>query len=231
MKKESESLAFVIANCNFGNHKQFIKELKESSTLNAIGDWQEIKFQSNIELPENFPMPVCGLYADEISIIYIVPEKKVSIEAKKYEEKKETLKKILNAVSNMQIANITAIGINYDVIYNTAKKRLNIFNSSIHAEFPDWEKNVGFKVTIPLDLQERELKCNSFFEIKKHSGGKEKNGEFKEYKYNITANYHFKINSDKAIIDNRLKELKTIIDKIDVSYADFEEKCKKVIKL
>ncbi len=231
MKKEFENAVFVAANCNFGNHKEFIKEIKESETFKKVGNLQEIKFQSNIDLPEDFPMPICGLYVDEISILYFVHEKRISIETRNYEEKKETLKNILTAISNMKIADISALGFNYDVVYNTGNKKLNIFNASIHNEFPNWKENIGFKVTIPLDLQELELGCKSVYEIKKHSGGTDKNGQFEDYKYNIAANYHFNINGDKAKVNDRLKELNAIICKIDNLYSDFEKTCEKVIKL
>ena len=129
----------------------------------------------------------------------------------------------------MRLQDITAIGINYLARLNTGDNRLNIFNDSIHNKILHWPENTGFEVTIPFDLND--FNCSSTLRISKYSGGNDKCGNFSDYHYDIVVNYHFKFNSDRANIINRLDELKNIASKIDSLYNDFEQNCEKIVAL
>lgn len=230
MKKISESAAFVVTNCDFKSDIDFKEELKQSETLKEIGEIKDIAIKANIPLPMNFPLPVAALQIGSANVVYVVPNKRVSIEVSDYLTGKDSIKALLNAISNMRLPEINAIGLNFTARYNTGEKRLNMFNSCIHKKFPDWSNNTGFEVLLPLDLDNK-WGCKATYKISKIAGGNNENGEFEEYIYEIFSNYHFKVTSDKAKLTLRLNELEVILGRIDTLHNDFDEKCEKIIEL
>lgn len=229
MNKVLDSATFVILGCDYSKYENFIKEIQESKTILKLGSIKKIEYRSNIPLPENFPMPIAGFNIGPINLIYIVPEKKITMEVNNYSAEQKIMKELLIAVSNIRLQDITAIGINYLARLNTENKKLNILNSSIHKVISDWPENTGFEVSIPFLL--KDFNCSSTLRINKHSGGYDLNKTFSDYHYDIVSNYHFKFDSDRANIINRVKELENIVIKIDALYEHFNDNCKKIIEL
>lgn len=230
----NEKAIFVVANYRFLDANNFCDELTKSDSFKEkYSDFQRIRmqFQSNIPLPPEFPVPVALYRNKNTEIIYSLGDARLDISSFSYAEEKERLKDLLFTLSQFKLQEISAIGINYNADCET-DKRLSIFNKSISDDtFSNWSKNSGFVVTLPLNLEDL-YGCVATYSIKKVKGETDDSGEIVEpYIYNISVNYNFKIDEDKADVMKRLTKLKEIVDSVEKLYKDFEKKCSEITQL
>ncbi len=232
MEKISEKATFVIANYIFNDANLFSTELESSEKFKSNNsDFEKVKLQSNILLPENFPMPLAIYKNKNSQIMYSVGDARLDISSSDYEEAKERLKNLLLTLAQFKLQEISAIGINYNAGCKT-NKRLAIFNKEISdGTFSNWSKNIGFTLSIPLDLKDL-YNCVATYTIKKISGETNSQGDIVEpYVYNISVNYNFKIDEDKADTMKRYNKLESIVNSIENLYKDFNKKCSEITSL
>lgn len=233
MEKLTEKAIFVIANYKFGNANYFCDELEKSESYKTyLADFKKIPIKSNPPLPENFPMPL-ALYRNNggNEFIYSVGDARLDISINDYSNNKDLPANWLFILAQFKLQDISAIGINFNANCKTSD-RLSIFNEKINDEtITNWSKNTGFTLTIPILIDESN-NCTATYKITKIQGGKDKDLNITEqYVYNISVNYNFIINEDKADTMKRYEKLKTISNKINELYSDFNNKCNEFTRL
>lgn len=156
--------------------------------------------------------------------------KRLDIISKNFQDEKiEFYSKILKDLTSFKLQEVSNIGINFLVHYNTGNKKLNIFNAHIHQTIKDFPKNVGFQVTLEFDLSKDFHKdCIATYDITKIQGG---DNSDKDYIYVVAANYNFQLKADKASPIERFKELESITDQIDQVYIKFKQTYEEIFKL
>lgn len=225
---------FIVTDYNFESAERFEDVLTKSSIFEKISDNNfnkiENKFKINgILLDVNAPKPFVNYKNNENDEIrYNHINRRLEIIIKNYGENKELFfGELLKDLCAFKLQEISNIGLNFLVEYDTGEKKLNIFNSEIHTKVKDFPKNVGFQVTLPFDLSEDfKHKCTATYDITKIEGGDGKN-----YTYAIISNFNFALTADKADPLKRLEELQLITGQINNIFSKFEETYDQIVKL
>lgn len=225
---------FVVTDYNFQTTEQFSNLFENSESCKEfVQNFSQLNighFKINDVLVQgNYPKPII-IYRDDKKneIRYNHLNKRLEIISQNYSEDQDKfIKELLITLSQFKLQEISYIGFNFILDYDKENDKLNIFNSKINEKFPDFPKNIGFSVTLPIDLSnEFEHPCIATYEITKISIYDGKN-----HVYRITANYNFSLNADKGNVTSRLKELQSIIEQLSKIYNKFSETYIKVIEL
>ena len=122
-----------------------------------------------------------------IRIIYNQNEFKLSIEKKNFcEDTFEQFQHLSSDILDLKLSDITAVGINYNALFNLGKAKLNLLNNEIIDKIPDFKNNLTFEFVLPIEYPDRNLVAT--YRIKKKSGGDETN---EPRIYDINVNFHF----------------------------------------
>lgn len=140
-----------------------------------------------------------------IQVSYSLNEFKLTIEKKNFSESAfDEFKNLSNDILDLKLSDITAIGVNYNALFNLGEAKLSLLNNDIIEKVPDFEKNLTFEFVLPIQYEERNLVAT--YRIKKVSGG----GDSKEPRiYRINVNFHFDISKLSTI--EKAEKLKEIL--------------------
>lgn len=226
---------FIVAGYNFESTEHFNTVYSNSESCKEIAT--EFKKQSaelkvnGILLPPNIPAPLIT-YKNKSNeeIIFNSINKRLDIRSKDFKEEKiEFFSKILKDLTSFKLQEVSNVGVNFLVHYNTGNKKLNIFNANIHKTIQDFPKNVGFQVTLEFDLsKDFNNDCLATYDITKIQGG---DNTDKDYIYVVAANYNFPLKADKASPIERFKELESITNQIGDVYIKFKQTYDEIFKL
>ncbi len=158
-----------------------------------------------------------------IQVIYTQSEYKLSIEKRNFsQEGFEQFKNLSNDVLDIKLSDITAIGVNYNALFNLGDAKLNLLNNNIIEKVPDFKKNLTFEFVLPIEYADRNLIAT--YRIKKKSGG----GNTSEPRiYSINVNFHFDIS--KLSTAEKTEKVKDILSYN--LYDEFIEKSQGFLKL
>ena len=232
MNNNKEEAVLVVANYRFCDANQFCNELNSSKSFKSSNsDFQKVKIKTDIPLPENFPIPFAMYKTETMQIRYSAQDARLDILSFDYAKDKDRLKNLLKTLAQFKLQEITAIGVNFNADCKT-KNRLSVLNKKISNEtIKNWSKNTGFNLTIPIELDDYDNCCATYFIGKDDKARSEEEKAIAPYLYNISVNYNFKIDEDKADTIQRFNKLENIVKSIENLYKDFQEKCKEIIAL
>ena len=122
-----------------------------------------------------------------IQVVYNQNEFKLSIEKKNFSKDTfEEFKSLSSDILDIKLSDITAVGINYNALFNLGKAKLNLLNNEIIDKIPDFKNNLTFEFVLPIEYPDRNLIAT--YRIKKKSGGDDTN---EPRIYSINVNFHF----------------------------------------
>ena len=226
---------FIVTDYNFESVEKFENVLSQSSIYEKINgnNFKKVvmnQFKINgILLNADAPKPVI-IYknddSDEIRYNHI--NRRLELVIRNYDDNKESFwGELLKDLSAFKLQEISNIGLNFFVEYDTGDKKLNIFNSEIHTKIKDFPKNVNFQVTLPFDLSEDfKHNCIGIYDITKI-----KVEDGKEHTYGIASNFNFALIEDKSDPIKRLNELQLITGQINDIFAKFKETYSQIVEL
>ena len=223
---------FVIANCFFEDGPEGFKTKLDNSEFKKYNNFKQapIKFTAN-GIPnaviEN--LPIIAFSDNNIKVLYSGMDRRIDISTNEYDNNKDLLKDILTILVDFKLTEINAIGINYSADCRTDHNRLSIFNERINDNtFSNWSDNLGFTVTIPLQL--KKFDCIGTYTVRKLAGGNTEDS-FVPYLYQITVNYNFDINMVGVGARDRLDFIEKLVNNIEKLYKDFNKKCEEITSL
>lgn len=223
----------VALNFIFPNGADFFEKLREKGLIekyNLKPEPQSFTVRSNIEPPKEVLngissfIPVSLVSADTlIKVIYVQQEYKLIVEKENFDNKCfDDYSKLINDLLDFKLSDISAIGFNFDAVYNLGNLKLNLLNTSIVDKIPDFTKNSTFEFVLPIDYKERGMIAT--YRIKKISGG-DNTGE--DRLYNIKVNYHYALAN--MTTTEKIQKINEIIS-INL-YNEFLEKSNKFLEL
>lgn len=226
---------FVVTGYNFESTDSFnTVYVNSESCKDVAANFKKINREFRINgvlLPPNAQVPIITYRNDDNEgFTFNSINKRLDIMSKNFKEEKiDFYSKILKDLTSFKLQEVSNIGINFIVHYNTGDKKLNIFNANIHQTIKDFPKNVGFQVTLEFDLSNDFNKnCIATYDITKIQGEEETDTD---HIYAVIANYNFQLIADKASPIERFKELESITNQIDEVYKRFKKTYSEIFEL
>lgn len=226
--------AIVVAtNYNFFSGENYINTIREKQ-LDKMYELipQETSIRIQGEQPfniNNIPnlsslMPI--IFRDSksgVEINYINPEQKIMIRKLDFSKNSfELFKNISTNFLDLKLSEINAIGINYSADFNLGNAKLQLLNTNIENEIPDFKHNLTFEFVLPIKYKNRDLVAN--YRIKKIQGG---DNTSNPRIYNVSVNFHFDIS--KLTTKDKYGKLENILN-VNM-FDEFLDKCQGFLKL